>query len=440
MTPPPHDDAGTHVLAPRYLTAEVPGIGGLLKQRPEDFLVDELPLYTPAGSGEHIYLFVEKRGLSTIEMLGVIARHFNVKRHALGHAGLKDKRAITRQVVSVHAPGKTPDDFPLLQHPAVSILWADLHTNKLKRGHLAGNRFSIRVRGVQPQRVLEARRALDLLASTGVPNRIGHQRFGYLLNNHAVGRAMLLGDAKAALDLLLSPNDRAPGGQARSRDAYAAGDYRTAYETWPRVYRAERIALHALAAGCTPEQALGDIDPTTASFYISAFQSAVFNDVLNRRVLAGTLGDLLPGDVAFIHRNRATFTVNQAEADDPDTRARLGAFEISPSGPMWGATMLQASGEPGRAELSALADAGLTPDDLQRASTMPLEMLEGARRPLRIPIKDINVEGGLDEHGPFVRCAFELPRGSFATTVMDELMKADPLNAEGLNPEDDDED
>ena len=56
-------DTDPHVIPPRYLTADVPGLGGRIKARPEDFLVDEQPLYQPGGQGEHIYLYIEKRNL-----------------------------------------------------------------------------------------------------------------------------------------------------------------------------------------------------------------------------------------------------------------------------------------------------------------------------------------------------------------------------------------
>ncbi|GJM19723.1 MAG: tRNA pseudouridine synthase D [Phycisphaeraceae bacterium] len=422
-------DTGMNVVAPRYLTADVQGIGGVLKQRQEDFLVDEIPLYHPTGEGEHIYLLAEKRGMSTVEMIGVLARHFRVNRRQIGHAGLKDKHAITRQIVSIHVPGKTPDDFPMLEHPSVTIHWADLHQNKLKRGHLAGNRFSIRVRGVTPQSVIHARKSLEMLASSGVPNRIGIQRFGYLHNNHLVGRAIIMGEQRTGLDLMLGPNERSPASQRLSRELYAEGNYRDAFESWPRVYRAERQALHALADGASPEVAFSEIDPTAASFFISSFQSAIFNAVLNKRVEAGTLSELLPGDVAFVHKSRACFLVDAADAASRETRERMDAYEISPSGPMWGSETMRGTGESYRVELEELTRTGVTLADLDRASSLSLEMLEGDRRPLRIPVRDVDVEGGMDEHGPFVRCAFELPRGSFATTVLDEIMKINPLDA-----------
>ena len=90
-------------LPQRYLTTE-PGLGGVIKQRPEDFLVEEAPLYEPCGEGEHLYLRVEKTGVSHHEMVSCLRRHFNVPDSAIGFAGMKDKVAVTGQTVSIHLP------------------------------------------------------------------------------------------------------------------------------------------------------------------------------------------------------------------------------------------------------------------------------------------------------------------------------------------------
>src|SRR6056297_1521751 len=139
---PPGVTAGA-MPAVLYRSDGVPGISGVLKQREDDFLVDELPLYPPSGEGEHLMLFVEKHGLSTSYMIGVLARHFGVRESDIGYAGLKDKTAITRQHVTVHVPGKRMEDFPDLRDDRVRILWAEMHDRKMRRGHLAGNGFSI---------------------------------------------------------------------------------------------------------------------------------------------------------------------------------------------------------------------------------------------------------------------------------------------------------
>ncbi|MFK7759842.1 MAG: tRNA pseudouridine(13) synthase TruD [Phycisphaerales bacterium] len=429
-TPPPSTtippfDAG--VTAPVYLTRDIPGINGSIKNRPEDFLVQELPLYQPTGHGEHIYMYIEKRGLSTMQMCEIVARHFKVNRRSIGHAGLKDKHAITQQVISVHTPGKTPEDFPSLQHEKLTVQWVDLHTNKLKRGHLAGNRFSIRVRDVDPTGVIHANRSLQQLSKQGVPNRFGPQRFGLIQNNHEVGRAIILDQPQLAADLLCSPHELAPTNQHKARELYAQGNFEAARDSMPKIFKIERRILNLLAKGSTVEQAVHSIDQTAAGFFVSAFQSAIFNAVLNDRVSENTHDRLVSGDVGFVLKSRQLFEIGPQTADEPETVQRLATGEICPSGPMWGTSMMRASGEIDTNELQALAKTGVSIKDLESCESRDrLQMIGGDRRPLRIPVIDPEVEGGVDDHGAYIRCAFELPRGSFATTVMDEIMKVPP--------------
>lgn len=418
----PTPDWDPHLVPARYLTAELPPLGGRIKERPEDFLVEEQPLYEPAGEGEHIYLLVEKRNLSTTHAARVLASHFKVDLGAIGHAGLKDKVAVTRQVFSVHVPGRRPEDFPMLQHDRMAILWADLHTNKLRRGHLAGNRFSIRIRGVEASKVLIAAKALARLERTGVPNRVGEQRFGYTHRNHLVGRALILGDAKAALDAMLAPKPGLRDTQEEARRLYIQGEYEAAMRAFSRESRTERRMLNALARGRSPEEALRTLERIEEEFFLAAFQSAIFNAVLDERLVEGTLGTLKDGDLAFKHDNGAVFRVGAPDLDDK-LRERLAKFEVSPSGPMWGPEMMRAAGEVDRVEVSALEASGVTLDDLARFDERRPKRLAGARRPLRVRLTDPDVEGGIDEHGHYIRVAFDLPRGAFATTVLREIMK-----------------
>ena len=346
-----------------YLTHALPGIGGEIRQRLEDFFVEEQPLYRPSGEGEHIYLMVEKRGIGTPEMVDIVAAHFGVRRSSVGTAGMKDAQAVTRQVVSVHAPGKSPESFPMLHHPSVSVLWADLHTNKLRTGHLLGNRFSIRIRGVTMTDAPAALRVLREIEKRGLPNLFGPQRFGAKFDNHEVGRELLLGTLRRRM-----PTQK------------------------------RRLMLNAL-------------------------QSAIFNEVLSERMHAGTMDVILLGDVAFKHENGSVFAVDEAVAASDETKARLAEFEISPSGPMWGARMMRASGAVDEMELAALSKFRLTLEDFARSKQAGL--VPGVRRPLRVAVTDTDIEGGIDDHGPYVRIAFDLPAGAYATTVLREIMKND---------------
>jgi tRNA pseudouridine13 synthase len=427
-------DSSSHVRPTRYLTADIPGIGGVIKQRDDDFLVEEIPAYQPCGTGEHIYIFVQKRGLSTQQLVKMLAAHFGVRESAIGYAGLKDRHAITRQVISIHAPGKTPEDFPMISDERIIVLWSDLHSNKLRRGHLLGNRFSIRVRNVALRSVFDAQKILGRLEASGVPNRTGEQRFGLLENNHLVGRALVLGQWQGALDLILGPSPHVCLGEENTlaREAYARGDLREALGHTHRTMHTEQRLLRALIRGAGPLEACKAIEPLARGFYFSALQSAVFNRVLDERLEAGTFDRLLAGDLAFKHEGGAVFAVG--DTTDATLAQRLAAGEISPSGPMWGPRMARAGGEVDRAEVAALAAFGLSPEQLEAPLTEA--EIPGTRRSLRVAITNVDLEAGGDEHGTFVRVAFDLPAGAFATVVMEEIMKVGAAGATaGAEPE-----
>ncbi|MEM6852824.1 MAG: tRNA pseudouridine(13) synthase TruD, partial [Planctomycetota bacterium] len=302
------------------------------------------------------------------------------------------------------------------------VIWADRHTNKLKRGHHGGNRFVIYVRDVAPTAVLQAKPILDRLVAEGFPNYLGQQRFGYRQNSHTLGRLLLRGQWQDFLDEMLGrPRDIEQPEVQDARRAYEAGDYDRALELMPKSLRGDRQALDALRQHKTPEQAVRSIDRTQRDFLVSAAQSAVFNAVVDARLRDAALSQLLPGDLAWKHDNRACFAVDAATADlenGPD--GRVNALEVSPSGPFWGPGMTRPSGIVLEHELAALHDAGLSEDDFAGRSGVSTD---GTRRPLRERLADAECSGGVDEHGPYLRLAFTLGRGAYATMAVREIIK-----------------
>jgi tRNA pseudouridine13 synthase len=222
---------------------------------------------------------------------------------------------------------------------------------------------------------------------------------------------------------LLGPNAAFPDFNREARELFSQGKFQDAILAYPREARTESKVLYALSQGKSPRQAILSMDDSAIRFYLTAFQSAAFNAVLDARLALNTFATLELGDVALKHENHAVFDIDEAAMSDPTTTERLQKFEISPSGPMWGSRMAMAKHTPGEIERSALAAMGITPADLTKFDENSLFQLEGKRRPLRVPVIDPEVEGGIDEHGTYIRCAFELPRGSFATVVMREIMK-----------------
>lgn len=171
------------------LTVALPGSGGRIRETPEDFAVEELPLYLPEGSGSHAYAFVEKRGLTTRDLVLALMKQ-GLKEGEIGVAGLKDKHAVTKQWLSV--PNRHAAALDALQEvEGVRILETSRHRNKLGIGHLRGNRFSVRVRGGDAAR---AAAVLALLDAQGVPNYFGPQRFGRFGTNAVDGLKLIRGE------------------------------------------------------------------------------------------------------------------------------------------------------------------------------------------------------------------------------------------------------
>src|SRR5687768_8308956 len=165
-----------------FLTKDFPSIGGVIKQRPEDFFVQELPLYEPTGEGEHVYCEIQKIGMTTFDAVDRIARALNVSAYDIGFAGMKDAQAVTRQLLSIR--GTTEAAVMGLKIPNLTVQWAARHGNKLRLGHLSANRFAIKIREVNPTDVVKLRPVLDVLEKRGMPNYFGEQRFGRRENNH----------------------------------------------------------------------------------------------------------------------------------------------------------------------------------------------------------------------------------------------------------------
>lgn len=173
------------------LTPELPGTGGLLRVAIDDFVVEELPLYELSGAGEHLVVTVEKRGRSTPELVAELARALSARERDVGTAGMKDKRAVTVQRISV-ATKVAPDHALRLSGTGWRVLAATRHGNKLKPGHLRGNRFRIVVRGVSADALERAEAVCARLRQSGAANLFGPQRFGKHGDNAALGRAILL--------------------------------------------------------------------------------------------------------------------------------------------------------------------------------------------------------------------------------------------------------
>ena len=169
-----------------------PPLTARMRVSPEDFQVEEILGYDADGAGEHLLLWVEKRGANTDWVARELAKFAGVPPVAVGYAGMKDRNAVARQTFSVQLAGRPDPDWSTFPHPEVKVLAAVRHSRKLKRGALRGNRFVLVLREVHGDRV-KAEEVLQQMATRGVPNYFGEQRFGRQGGNVAQARAMFGG-------------------------------------------------------------------------------------------------------------------------------------------------------------------------------------------------------------------------------------------------------
>lgn len=337
----------------------MPRTTATLRQSPEDFVVEELPAYAPTGEGPHLFVQFRKIGWTTDAAVRALAAALGVDARGAGHAGMKDRHAITTQWASFpFAAGRSPEEALALTLPeGLQVLRAERHGNKLKPGHLDGNRFDLVLRGVDPGAVDGLVADLTALGRRGVPNRFGVQRFGRGGDN-----------AERAL-------------------SWVTGRTRP-----PRDRRDQRFAF-------------------------SSLQSKLFNEVLDRRVNEGTWDTVLEGDLAKKHDTGGMFVV-PGGAELEDAVGRAAAAALSATGPLFGARMRWPEGYPAEIERAVLGTSGLTAEHLEACRHLG----EGTRRPFRLPVAEMRAERLVDPQGAsHVRVAFVLPKGGFATTVLAEV-------------------
>ena len=352
-------------------------------KEPEDFIVEELPLYEPSGAGTHTYFAIRKRNLSTLEAINRIARELQVHTRDFGYAGLKDKNAVTTQILSVE--GVAPERVLKIEQLDIEVLWAERHTHKLRIGHLRGNRFELTLRDMPHDTLPPIKALMEQLVTEGVPNRFGPQRFGNKNDSHLIGKALVKAEWETVLHYMLTEETLQMDNVARRMQ--------------------QELARKPI------EKVVTSIPHRLRKLYLSAYQAHLFNSILEKRM--PHLDKLWVGDIAVKHSNGAPFLVGDPMAEQP----RADAFEISPSGPIFGYKMRMPTGDVLDMEIASLADEGVRLEKFRKVVGI---RLPGTRRPLRMPVQ-LHEVSAVDS-GVGIRLRFTLPAGGYATVVVEELL------------------
>jgi tRNA pseudouridine13 synthase len=181
---------------PGPLTLDLPGTGGSVGPEPEDFVVDEIPLFEPEGSGEHCYVLLRKRRWTTPDAIRALARAAGVQERDVGSAGLKDKHAVTTQWLSLPGAAAPVESWRLPN--GLELVQVTRSARKLRTGQQRGNRFRIRLTGVSADALARAQAIAARIAERGLPNYFGAQRFGHGGKNLEHALEWLRSGARAA--------------------------------------------------------------------------------------------------------------------------------------------------------------------------------------------------------------------------------------------------
>lgn len=320
---------------------------GQYRAQPEDFWVDEQLDFTPEAYGEHLWLRVEKRNQTTLDVVKILSRLCGVTPRDIGYSGMKDRIAVTRQWLSVHLPGRDapPELEQSLSALGVTVVDQVRHPRKLKRGVHRTNRFVLRLSGEAIEGEDFTSR-WEALCQYGVPNYFGPQRFGPEGRN--------LQRAEALLN-----------------------------RGWRK--REDRQGM-----------------------MLSTARSFLFNELLSARIADGTWSQPLAGDTLMLDGTHSVFSI---DASDATLQARAAELDVHPTGVLWGI------GEPSHGD-TATYEAYLQQQYPGLCRGLECSGVKQARRALRMRL----LEPQLAWEAGSARLSFALPRGSFATAVLGELI------------------
>ncbi len=336
----------------------------------KDFVVSEIPLYEFSGKGEHLVLKVRKKDLTTWQMLKAISEQSGVKVKEIGYAGLKDKAGMTIQYISL--PKKFEKEIEKFKHEKIKILEKTYHDNKIKVGHLKGNRFFIRLKKVSKVDVEKLKNVLALIEREGFPNYFGYQRFGNDKENFLIGREILEGKRKER--------------NKKMRNFFISAYQSHLFNLW----LSRRV----------------EINRFFASFDVKEL-SDVFDfpkDLIKNIKKEPSFCKLLPGDILHHYPYGRIFVCNDLDEE----AKRFANKDITLTGMIPGKKAAKADGIAGEIEKNFFEEC-----------EEYLDKMRGSRR--FAWVWPANVDSVYKEENAWFEMNFDLPKGSYATVLLEEL-------------------
>jgi tRNA pseudouridine13 synthase len=416
-------------LGMEFYATDAGGCGGILRSSAEDFQVDEVyPDFNYEG-GRYLVLEVEKKDWDTHHLIRELSGQLRISQKRFGWAGTKDKRAVTRQRISIMNLDES--ELARITLPDIKIRVLGRTNRGVDLGDLLGNRFKIKIKEMNcrdlPSRL--ARITEEIRNLLGIPNYFGTQRFGEIRPvTHKVGEALVRGKTEEAVFTYLAmPFSDEPVVTRNTRQIlWDERDVRKALKTYPSYLRYELAMLNYLVE--RPEDYAGSfnvLSPNLRHMFVHAYQSYIFNRILSRRMAEGLpLGRAVDGDVVCFAKgglpdHEKAQAVTQDNLDAVNRLIDRGRAWVTL--PLFGFESSLADGEEGRIEGEILRDECVT----KEAFRIPANPDLGSRGTRRTAL--LMVAPSVMVHGSCAELEFFLSKGSYATVVLREYMKTGNL-------------
>ena len=375
-------------------------------------------------------MWIEKLGRTTLDVVLDIARDLHISRKRMGFAGMKDKKAITRQWICI-ANMDSEEQFKQVE--ALDIYKTDFlkvvrGRKKLRMGQLRGNKFRILVKDLDDieKSADVANEVLGELQKTGVPNYFGWQRFGKPRTiTHLVGEALVENDLEKAVGVYIgNPQDDESEENQKARQAYDDGNLEEALDLMGKGMRYEKMMLKELVRASKKGEltdkaymnALHALPKPLQRMFVHAYQSYLFNEAVSKRVEMG-MDKYIEGDIIIDTEEHIVRDKTPEEFQE-----LIDNFQASPTCPLYGTKVPFAGGEVGKMEENILTNYNITKADFE-VPKMPRLGSHGLRRSMRFQVWDASATPTDDG----LLCEFSIDKGSYATAVLREVMKKDVI-------------
>lgn len=450
-----------------YMTPGIAGIGGAIKTTISDFIVQEITdekeiistldakggasghYQKPSRSGRKYTKFTLKKfGVDTIYAVEYIAKKLGLSSDKFQFAGIKDNRAITAQEVTIEGDYWTQLKLIANDLPNFEVRSIDYTSEPLRTGQLWGNNFIITIRDVSLDKDECESRILGILdklrGNGGFLNYFGLQRFGtHRPNSHKIGKEIIIGNHEGALEQILVPRfpEETPDA-LRAREVYEkTRDPGKTLEILPPSLYYESIALKHLASHPGDfKGALLALPSQIISIYVYSYQSFVFNEIISKRmeILGNELVNPKLGDLVTLldQKNglmtKVRYIVDQSNKGSLQEYISLGKACIAI--PLPGSRIKINENNPNKPlHDQIIENEHIEPNYYQERKDSIFPKLNGIIRPLAlfpwhckiIDISDDNMNKGKTA----ARVSFSLPKGTYATMFLREIMKIKPKNA-----------